>query len=708
MILFYTLNQHISSPFIYQERLRLRNIRRNEARLAQLGLLIPIEGSQGESQQSALTSTLLTTKKRGRPKSYKKRTKSLEPTRLLPRRHAKITKFDPSFERKIKPTRKYTRKSQDDYSDDDSMPPTPIQLSKIIKPQSHQKDFHDDKKFYLKQRRNRRGRPKREEYIYVCEEECCYCGGGWGEVRDVALGGVEMKDEEKEKKVVSIDMELLDDDTAKLVRCKDCRMAFHPGCLKLNGVDCGREQVACLEEIRPLNDVTSTTVNSEVASTSVEEERTEIEIGNDVEPIPADAEASCCRTDTANEVTTSSEEANVPMELESEAHEMSLKANSNDTTNVTSGTTDCNNVASSDSAAAAAAPATEDNDVVMEFDNETEANSGLSNKADLTAGESMHRNDATALSDAQNGVQVESKSPGKGEEAAQEETIPRRPHRIPNRCSKCDAMRQLGIEPDADENSNEAENSSPAKKRSVFKLEAIVNDKTVLCSVEPAPVLEADMAGKTIVCHVVFGGCSDEMSRGLTAYLDTSNAKKPPAAAVKVKQKTKQPRGRPSDKMSDPIARKVEKLILKASDCIEDVEIQEASIVELQKFVDGASSTTSAVKAGGLELLSNAMSNHKNVAQIQVESIRTMTEIIWYCQSLGVVLVDFGCLDLTVASMEDHGTNAEVQQLGCELFRALTYDSQCCHAMIEADIVTAVMESMKRNPKELDVLAEAR
>jgi hypothetical protein len=467
-----------------------------------------------------------------------------------------------------------------------------------------------------------------------------------------------------------------------------------------------------LEEIQPLNDVTSTTVNSEVAPTSVEEERTEMEIGYDVEPIPADAEASC-RTDTANEVTTSSEEANVPMELESEAHEkMSLKANSNDTTNVTSGTTDCNNVASSDNAAAAAAaaaaaPAMEDNDVVMEFDNETEANSGLSNKADLTTGESIHRNDATALSDAQNGVQVESKSPGKGEEAAQEETIPRRPHRIPNRCNKCDAMRKLGIEPDADEKSNEAENSPPAKKRSVFNLEAIVNDKTVLCSVEPAPVLEADMAGKTIVCHVVFGGCSDEMSRGLTAYLDTSNAKKPPAAAVKVKQKTKQPRGRPSGKMSDPIARKVEKLILKASDCIENVEIQQASIVELQKFVDGASSTTSAVKAGGLELLSNAMSNHKNVAQIQVESIRTMTEIIWYCQSLGVVLVDFGCLDLTVASMEDHGTNAEVQQLGCELFRALTYDSQCCQAMIEADIVTAVMESMKRNPKGLDVLVEA-
>ena len=57
--------------------------------------------------------------------------------------------------------------------------------------------------------------------------------------------------------------------------------------------------------------------------------------------------------------------------------------------------------------------------------------------------------------------------------------------------------------------------------------------------------------------------------------------------------------------------------------------------------------------------------------------------------------------------MDCHRTNAEIQQIGCELFRALSYDSECCDAMFEYDIVTTVMSSMKRNPKELGVLKEA-
>mmetsp|Transcript_18660 Transcript_18660/g.27649 ORF Transcript_18660/g.27649 Transcript_18660/m.27649 type:complete len:178 (+) Transcript_18660:171-704(+) len=61
-------------------------------------------------------------------------------------------------------------------------------------------------------RRERRGRPRLEDYVYVCDEVCGHCGGEW------KLDGDEDAEEE-----------------TRLIRCKDCRGAFHLDCMMLHG-----------------------------------------------------------------------------------------------------------------------------------------------------------------------------------------------------------------------------------------------------------------------------------------------------------------------------------------------------------------------------------------------------------------------------------------------------------------------------------------
>ena len=547
----------------------------------------------------------------------------------------------------------FTDNEEDD--DDDSIPPSPIVLSKIIKPQSHQKDFHDDKKFYLKQRRNRRGRPKREEYVYVCEERCGHCFGGWGEIVEVAGGGKNEDDlvVEHEKKLVPIDVEFLDDDEKKLVRCKDCREAFHPSCMGLNGPAKSEESETTLAVV---------VVDSELEAIAMEP--VDMATDNNTQTLSSSK-------DYSTEVTRANEkdESN-QMQL----NNVTVKTTLSQTSNIN--TSDCDTKES-----------------VKNIDT-----------ADST--------DASAenLTDDKNGSDSQNSRPSDKSDASVQVQLPRRPPRIPKRCSKCEALRKLGIKQDADSkecDKEERDISPPSKKYCSFKLEAVIDGKTLHCSVDPEPSMEANVDGKNIACRVVFGGDSKSKSRSNCRDNDDATSEKPDEVA-RARKRQKRKTLTSVAKTNDPTARKVEKIVSKASDRIADAIFQEKSLDELQQLVSGPIATESVVRAGGLGMLSNAMTKHPKVPSIQAQSISTMTEIVWYCQSLGVDLVNHACLDLTIAAMETHGTHSEIQQLGCELFRALSYESECCNAMFQADVITFVASSMKRNAIEVNVLKEAR
>lgn len=208
------------------ERLRLRNIERNQNRLASLGLLRSQHeehSTKTKKKKNAGAESAASTSSRKRKGSSLALPPPL-PRRSLPRRHCSKHRHD-----------------DDDCSDDDddddasSIMPSPIPITRTLRPQSHQRILNEHHiKEYMRTRRIRRGRPRREEYEYKCEENCTTCGGGW--IFDNQKGNFRTVNDHDGNDCPS------DDDSndeieerTRLIRCKDCREAFHLECMLIHG-----------------------------------------------------------------------------------------------------------------------------------------------------------------------------------------------------------------------------------------------------------------------------------------------------------------------------------------------------------------------------------------------------------------------------------------------------------------------------------------
>jgi len=122
-------NEHAPSEY---ELLRLRNIERNEARLTQLGLLI------SKKRQSTNAGCDI-----GGMKENKRKSKKQDRTEPLPRRTL--------------PKRRCSKSRGESYaisSDESSVAASPILPTRI-------------------------GRPRLEDYVFVCDEVCLHCDGEW-------------------------------------------------------------------------------------------------------------------------------------------------------------------------------------------------------------------------------------------------------------------------------------------------------------------------------------------------------------------------------------------------------------------------------------------------------------------------------------------------------------------------------------------------
>ena len=166
-------------PLSEYELLRLRKIKRNEARLAQLGLLVPstsaplAKRSKSSSNDdaggktSALTALLLASPTQTSNTTKKKRkkediTKPLQ-RRILPKRHCTTSRCSNGY-------------SSDEES---SVAASPILPKRILTLQPHQAAALDNETVLQCPRRARRGRPRREDYFYEVDEVCVHCGGEW-------------------------------------------------------------------------------------------------------------------------------------------------------------------------------------------------------------------------------------------------------------------------------------------------------------------------------------------------------------------------------------------------------------------------------------------------------------------------------------------------------------------------------------------------
>jgi hypothetical protein len=201
-----SISNNEDPPLSEYELLRLRNIQRNEARLLALGLIHNVPTATKSSEEQTKTKSSNKENQRKKNGIINDDTKSLIPLRNLPKRSCATRR-----------TSTDTTNDNDDNNDGyESPPPSPIELKRVLTLQPHQMEVDEAEAHlpvYKRTRRERRGRPRLEDYTYVCDEICSHCGGEW------KLNGDNEEEEEE----------------TRLFRCKDCRGAFHMQCMLVHG-----------------------------------------------------------------------------------------------------------------------------------------------------------------------------------------------------------------------------------------------------------------------------------------------------------------------------------------------------------------------------------------------------------------------------------------------------------------------------------------
>lgn len=94
--------------------------------------------------------------------------------------------------------------------------------------------------------------------------------------------------------------------------------------------------------------------------------------------------------------------------------------------------------------------------------------------------------------------------------------------------------------------------------------------------------------------------------------------------------------------------------------------------------------------------IANALKSHPERCNIQAEALSTFSQIVWSLPAAAKQMVnEEGYLQLAVKAMERHSSHSKTQQSACELFVALSYDKTCCQAMLDSDVISSVLMSIK-------------
>jgi hypothetical protein len=567
------------------ERLRLRNIQRNEMRLASLGLL-RIDEQSNKTAGAATAST-----------SFNKKRKSTslapslppQPRRSLPRRRCSNHQYP------------YNECESDEES---SVMPSPIPIIRTLRPQSHQKVLDEQHlKIYMRTRRMRRGRPRREEYQYKCEEQCVTCGGGWmfdnsirkdddGDGNFENIGNNDDNDDvdshDEDNSVDEHDQDEDIEERTRLIRCKDCRGAFHLECMLAHGKE------PCESDEVPIGG------------------------GDDAR---SDASDSCAHADTSLIEPSSRISTRDPKrchQCEAKRKEEHLHQKQTDHLLPTTTTTTC---------ALTLLEATIENRVVvvrLSIDPVLEANAG---GRDITCTVTLHG-------------QPSSDSGG------------------------------FQSNPQQDNFGGDDDNK---------------------------PVLVANVDGKDITCFVTLYGQGSSKSGRFQSHplednFDDDNEKATNGFIL------------PND------AHKIQQLIDKALSYSANARIQATSCISLREYITTEDVAATVGRLGGIRMLLNSLRNHLDRPNIQAEAMCTLAEIYRVCPRLNKLetMHRGGCLDLAILAMERHPYHAKVQQMACRIFRALSHDTKCCSKLKSKKVVSAVVDSIRRNPKKRDVMEEGR
>ena len=159
------------------------------------------------------------------------------------------------------------------------------------------------------------------------------------------------------------------------------------------------------------------------------------------------------------------------------------------------------------------------------------------------------------------------------------------------------------------------------------------------------------------------------------------------------------------EKDLDPTSKKILKIIRTAEKYPSDAKKQDQTCEALRKYANDLDAAAKVIELGGLLVIAAAMKAHEGVPMVQAEAIGTIADLVWINAEHGETVAELGFVDLIASAMDRHDTHPKINKLGCGFFRTCSYERTNAD-LVKKIGVTAVTNSMKRNPRKCDVLRE--
>jgi hypothetical protein len=160
----------------------------------------------------------------------------------------------------------------------------------------------------------------------------------------------------------------------------------------------------------------------------------------------------------------------------------------------------------------------------------------------------------------------------------------------------------------------------------------------------------------------------------------------------------------------DPVCQKIRAIINKASKHLSDNKIQDKACEHLRKAVkEDPENVIRALQLGAVEMVADAMRAHPDKSVVVGEACATLSHFAFFYPKACKNIVDasHGCLPLVVQALKTHSHHPKVQQMGCGVFRALSYENEFHYFINGVGGFELVLDSMNNNSNKPTIMREA-
>eukprot|EP00956_Cyclotella_meneghiniana_P012729 scaffold18119_cov70-Cyclotella_meneghiniana.AAC.3 len=156
---------------------------------------------------------------------------------------------------------------------------------------------------------------------------------------------------------------------------------------------------------------------------------------------------------------------------------------------------------------------------------------------------------------------------------------------------------------------------------------------------------------------------------------------------------------------NDTAGSKIRAIISTAIKEIDNPLVAKHACQYLRVFITDEKSVDKIIRLGCLLFLAKAM-YLLNDTTVYIEAIKTLTKMLVRFHASGEEIFGSGCVALAIEIMKNHSSNIDIQQAVCVLLRAVSTDFRTHPLIVSAKGVEAVSVSLKTNSNKLDTLLD--